>query len=190
MNPAVFLDRDDTIIKNVPYNGDPSQVELLTDVKEALQLLEKMEFKLFIVSNQSGVGRGLITVDQVNQVNEEMNRQLDNNFFTEIYNCHASPDAKDGSSAEELQLRKPSPELLLQAAKKWNLHLAYSFFIGDRLSDIECGHNAGCRSILVTNGTVSDQMTKASRVANFTASTLLGAAQWIQQQTGKLTAKS
>ena len=142
---AVFLDRDDTLMVNVPYLGDPTLVEIFPEAAAALYALRKADFLLFVVSNQSGVGRGLITRGQVSAVDAEMKRQLDGDYIHAFYHSFAAPDDPYATD------RKPSPELLLQAAKIHDLDLAASFFIGDRLSDIECGLNAGCRTVLLAH---------------------------------------
>jgi len=176
---AVFLDRDDTLIVNVPYLGDPSRVEIFPEAAQALFALRKAGFLLFVVSNQSGVGRGLITRDQVFAVNAELKRQLDGDYIHAFFQSYATPDDPYATD------RKPSPELLHEAAKAHDLDLPASFFIGDRLSDIECGLNAGCRSVLLTHANSSrressDQEDDVARVkAHYIANTLNEAAKWI-----------
>ncbi len=176
---AVFLDRDDTLMVNVPYLGDPAKVEIFPETAEALFALRKEGFLLFVVSNQSGVGRGLITRDQVMAVDTEMKRQFKGDYIHACYHSFATPDDPYATD------RKPSPELLLQAAKAHNLDLAGSFFIGDRLSDIECGLNAGCRTVLLAHAKSSrkegsDQEDAVARLkAHYIASTLIDAANWI-----------
>jgi D-glycero-D-manno-heptose 1,7-bisphosphate phosphatase len=176
---AVFLDRDDTLMVNVPYLGDPTLVEIFPEAAAALYALRKADFLLFVVSNQSGVGRGLITRDQVFAVNAEMKRQLNGDYIHAFFHSYAAPDDPYATD------RKPSPELLLQAAKVHDLDLAGSFFIGDRLSDIECGLNAGCRSVLLTHANSSrkensDQEDAVARLkAHYIASTLTEAVNWI-----------
>jgi D-glycero-D-manno-heptose 1,7-bisphosphate phosphatase len=176
---AVFLDRDDTLIVNVPYLGDPSRVEIFPEAAAALYSLRKAGFLLFVVSNQSGVGRGLITREQVVAVNTEMKRQLDGDYIQAFYHSYATPD--DPYSTD----RKPSPELLLQAAETHDLDLAASFFIGDRLSDIECGLNAGTRTILLTHAnssrrdSVDPEDTEALKKAHYITANLQDAARWI-----------
>ncbi len=176
---AVFLDRDDTLIVNVPYLGDPSRVEIFPEAAEALYALRKAGFLLFVVSNQSGVGRGLITREQVNAVNTELTRQLNGDYLHAFYHSYATPDDPYATD------RKPSPELLFQAAKTHDLDLVKSFFIGDRLSDIECGIHAGCRSVLLThekssrrNDADPEDITAREKAHYITAS-LKDAAQWI-----------
>ncbi len=143
--PAVFFDRDDTLMVNVPYLGDPAQVEAFADAALAMAELQSAGFLLFVVSNQSGVGRGLITKDQVHAVNIELTRQLGGKYIHAFYHSFATPDDPYATD------RKPSPELLFTAAKEHDVDLAQSFFVGDRLSDIECGLAAGCRTVFLTH---------------------------------------
>jgi D-glycero-D-manno-heptose 1,7-bisphosphate phosphatase len=142
---AVFLDRDDTLMVNVPYLGDPKQVEAFAEAAEAMAELQKAGFVLIVVSNQSGVGRGMITREQVATVNVELSRQLGEKVIHAFYNSFSTPS--DPSPSD----RKPSPELLFKAAKEHDLDLAKSFFVGDRLSDIECGIAAGCGTVFLTH---------------------------------------
>ncbi len=178
-HPAVFFDRDDTLMVNVPYLGDPSKVEIFPEAAMALYQLRQAEFWLFVVSNQSGVGRGLITRSQVFAVNAELKRQLDGDYIHAFYHSFAPPEDTKATD------RKPSPELLFKAAEINNLDLPKSFFVGDRLSDIECGINAGCRTILLTHEKSSrrenpgEEDVLAREKAHFIASTLMEAAQWI-----------
>ncbi len=176
---AVFLDRDDTLMVNVPYLGDPTRVEIFPEAAAALYSLRQAGFLLFVVSNQSGVGRGLITRDQVIAVDTEMKRQLDGDYIHAFFHSYATPDDPYATD------RKPSPELLLEAAKVHDLDLAASFFIGDRLSDIECGINAGCRTVLLNHANSSRKENSdkedalAREKAHYIAPTLTDAAKWI-----------
>jgi len=176
---AVFLDRDDTLMVNVPYLGDPAHVEIFPEAAQALYALRQAGFLLFVVSNQSGVGRGLITREQVFAVNAEMKRQLDGDYIHAFFQSYATPEDPYATD------RKPSPELLLQAAKTHDLDLPASFFIGDRLSDIECGLNAGCRTVLLTHAnssrkeSVDAEDAVARTKAHYITTTLMDAARWI-----------
>ena len=178
-NRAVFFDRDDTLMVNVPYLGDPKLVEVYPEAAEALYALRHAGFLLFVVSNQSGVGRGLITREQVASVNMELTRQLKGDYIHAFFHSFATPDDPYATD------RKPSPELLHQAAKVHDVELVKSFFIGDRLSDIECGLNAGCRTVLLTHAKSSrrDEVDPEDAVArgkaHYIASTLMDAANWI-----------
>ncbi|HUB67366.1 MAG TPA: HAD-IIIA family hydrolase [Candidatus Methylacidiphilales bacterium] len=178
---AVFFDRDDTLMVNVPYLGDPSKVEIFPEASEALFKLHQSEFWLFVVSNQSGVGRKLITRNQVFAVNVELERQLGGDYIRAFYHSFATPDDPKATD------RKPSPELLFKAAEMHGLDLAGSFFVGDRLSDIECGLNAGCRTVLLMHPKSSrhhettQEDLQAQQMAHYLAGDLMDATQWILQ---------
>jgi len=172
---AVFFDRDDTLMKNVPYLADPAQVAIMADAIPTLQALAALDLELFIVSNQSGVGRGLVTPEQLRAVNEELIRQLGSRFFREIYHSYGDPGRPD----LHLLTRKPSPQILFQAARDHGLDLKRSYFVGDRLGDILCGRNAGCRTALVRTGENGAEWPRASRLADFSADTLAEIGQWI-----------
>jgi histidinol-phosphate phosphatase family protein len=150
---AVFLDRDGTIIYDVGYPKDPEQIQLLPGVIEALNSLKKHRFKLIIVSNQSGIGRGILTLNEVEQINRHVVSILGKNGISidATYYCPHAPE-------ERCSCRKPSPEMLLRAAKDLNLDLGRSFLIGDKLSDIEAGKRAGCKTILLRNNSTAEEI--------------------------------
>ena len=173
MNNAVFFDRDDTLIENVPYNGDPERVILLPGAREALQRCRQAGFLLFIVSNQSGVGRGYITHDQVHAVNREMIRQLGDDFFQAIYMCYDDPNAPQHGC------RKPSPLMIHQAAAEYTVDLTSSFVVGDSGSDIEAGRNAGCRTVQLLH---KPETPICIPGATFNAHSLQQAVDWILNQ--------
>jgi len=145
---AVFLDRDGTLIEEREYLSDPENVALFAGATDALLSLQTAGFKLFVVSNQSGVGRGLFTLQEVERVNHRMAQCFAQNGvrFEKIY---IAPEAPGQASRG----RKPSPQFLLDARDEFGLDLHASFVIGDKLSDLECGWNAGVKkSILVRTG--------------------------------------
>jgi len=148
MNRAVFLDRDGTLIVEKNYLSRPEDVETLRGTPAGLSRLAAAGFKLFIVSNQSGIGRGYFTLADVDRVNEHLSRELARSgvHFEKIYVAPEKPD-------EPSHGRKPSPGFLFDARAEFGLDLAQSFLIGDKLSDLECGWNAGVKkSILVRTG--------------------------------------
>lgn len=142
---AVFLDRDGTLMEEVHYCGDPAQVRLYPGVCEALRNLKQAGFRLFIVTNQSGIGRGMITEAQYHAVQAELLRQLGHQLIDRSYFCADAPG--DVSSR-----RKPEPGMVLEAAKEFDIDLSRSFFVGDKSSDIECGRRAGTRTVQVLTG--------------------------------------
>jgi D-glycero-D-manno-heptose 1,7-bisphosphate phosphatase len=143
--PAVFLDRDGTLIHDADYCSDPSQVRVFGGVSEALGRLKKRGYKLIVITNQSGIGRGFFTTDQYHAVEAEVLRQVGSNLIEATYFC---PDVPGQPSAR----RKPAPGMILDAAGDHQIDLARSFFIGDKEIDVECGHNAGLRAIRVKTG--------------------------------------
>ena len=179
MKRAIFFDRDDTLIKNVPYLGDPSLVSLMPGVRENLPRLLAAGFELFLISNQSGVGRGLITKEQVDAVNEEMFRQLGGNFFTDLYMCYTAPGQPDANHE-----RKPGAGLLFKARDEHGIDLANSVIIGDRISDVQCGINGGCKSVLLLHDTedTPEQREQAKQLAHFVAEDFAVAVEWILQK--------
>ena len=148
MNRAVFLDRDGTLIVEKNYLHNPEEVELFPGAGAALKKLSDAGFKLIIVTNQSGIGRGYFTLADAGRVNERVNREFarDGVRFEKTY---IAPEAPDQPS----RVRKPSPQFLFDARDEFNLNLAESFMVGDKLIDLECGWNAGVKkSILVRTG--------------------------------------
>ena len=148
MKPAVFFDRDGVLIEERNYLHRVEDVVFLPGVAAALKRLQDAGLKLFIVSNQSGVGRGYFTLADVERVNEHLRRELARAgvYFEKIY---IAPEAPDQPSRG----RKPAPQFLFDARDEFNLNLAESFMVGDKLIDLECGWNAGVKkSILVRTG--------------------------------------
>jgi D-glycero-D-manno-heptose 1,7-bisphosphate phosphatase len=145
---AVFLDRDGTIIEDKDYLHRPEEVVIYPGVGPALKRLQDAGFKLVIVTNQSGVGRGYFTLEDVHRVHEHLSAELarDGVRFERIYIAPEHPDAPSRG-------RKPSPQFLFDARDELGIDVARSFMVGDKLIDLECGWNAGVRaSLLVRTG--------------------------------------
>jgi D-glycero-D-manno-heptose 1,7-bisphosphate phosphatase len=152
MKPAVFLDRDGVLIEEKNYLHRAEDVVVLPGVGPALKRLADAGFSLFIVSNQSGVGRGYFTLADVERVNEHLCREL-GGAGARLEKIYIAPEAPDQPSRG----RKPSPQFLFDARDEFGLELAASFMIGDKLIDLECGWNAGVKkSILVRTGYGAD----------------------------------
>ncbi len=148
MNRAIFFDRDGTLIAEKNYLCRPEDVEIFPGAAAALKQLADAGFQLFIVTNQSGVGRGYFTLADAERVNEHLAREFarDGVRFGKIY---IAPEAPDQPSRG----RKPSPQFLFDARDEFSLNLAESFMVGDKLIDLECGWNAGVKKcILVRTG--------------------------------------
>ncbi len=151
--PAVFLDRDGTLIHDADYCSDPKQVRLFEGVADALGRLKKRGYKIIVITNQSGIGRGFFTVAQYRAVEEEVLRQIGSSLIEATYFC---PDVPGQPS----KCRKPAPGMILEAARDHHIDLGRSFFIGDKEIDVKCGQNAGVRTIRVRTG--FDKMTNGS----------------------------
>jgi D-glycero-D-manno-heptose 1,7-bisphosphate phosphatase len=142
---AVFFDRDGTLMEEVNYCADPAQVRVYPGVPEALAKLKAAGFRVFVITNQSGIGRGMFTVEQYRAVEREFLRQVGEGLIDATYFC---PDTPDIPSTR----RKPEPGMVLEAAADYGIDLANSWFVGDKAADIECGRRAGTRTILVLTG--------------------------------------
>src|SRR5271154_2990027 len=148
MNRAVFIDRDGTMIAEKNYLRRPEDVEIFPATRIGLKKLCGAGFKLFIVSNQSGVGRGHFTMADVEKVNQHLCGELARDEIR-LEKIYIAPEAPDQPSRG----RKPSPQFLFDARDEFDLNLAESFMVGDKLIDLECGWNAGVKkSILVRTG--------------------------------------
>src|SRR6516225_4896663 len=145
LSPAVFIDRDGTIMEDIDYCSHPKDVRIFPGVPEALRRLKSLGFKLIIITNQSGIGRGLFTIDQYGVVEAEVLQQLGDDLIDATYYC---PDAPGQHST----CRKPAPGMVVKATRDHQIDLSCSFLIGDKEIDVECAHNAGVRAIRVRTG--------------------------------------
>ena len=152
LRPAVFLDRDSTLLEPVHYLDDPEQVRLLPDAAEAIKRLRRAGFACVLVINQSAIGRGMITEARLEEIHAEMGRQLAERgaSIDGIYSC---PDVYTGHdwATVESHNRNPGPGLFLQAAADLGLEMVASWMVGDLVSDVMAGLNAGCQSILLAS---------------------------------------
>jgi D-glycero-D-manno-heptose 1,7-bisphosphate phosphatase len=148
MNRAVFLDRDGTLIEDKDYLHRPEEVVIFPGAVSALKRLQDAGFKLFLITNQSGVGRGYFTLADVEKVHAHLCAELakEGVRFEKIYVAPEHPDAPSRG-------RKPSPQFLFDARDEFGIDLGQSYIVGDKLIDLECGWNAGVKkSILVRTG--------------------------------------
>ncbi len=152
---AIFLDCDGTLIEDHGYINHPDQVMLLAGVTDALVELRAMGYKLIVVSNQSGVARGIVTEKVLAQIHSRLKKLLaeKNTSLDRIYYCPYHPDGVVEKYRKESDDRKPAPGMLLTAADKMNIDLNQSWMIGDGDRDIEAGSQAGCRTILINYST-------------------------------------
>jgi D-glycero-D-manno-heptose 1,7-bisphosphate phosphatase len=177
MTAAVFLDRDGTLIAEKNYLSKIEDVAVYPGAAGALKRLQDAGFKLFIVSNQSGVGRGYFTLADVERVNGHL-CDIFANAGVRFEKIYVAPEAPDQPSRG----RKPSPRFLFDARDEFKLDLAHSYVIGDKLIDLECGWNAGVKkSILVRTGYGAEleRAAPAKLAAAVVVDDLSAAADWI-----------
>jgi len=177
---AVFLDRDGTINVDRHYLSDPAQLELIPGVPGALRRLADAGFLLFIVTNQSGIGRGYYTLTDMQEVHERLCAELAvaGVRFARIYFAPEAPEAPSRG-------RKPSPQFLFDARDEFGVDLAQSYMVGDKLIDVQCGQNAGVkRSILVRTGYGAEvERTESAKLrAVQVVDDLAAATNWILQE--------
>ncbi len=177
MKPAVFLDRDGTLIEEKVYLSRPELVVIFPGVGAALRGLQDAGFALFMVTNQAGIGRGYFTLTDMENVNRHLLTQLGKEGvrFEKIY---FAPEAPDQPSRG----RKPSPQFLFDARDEFGVDLGRSYMIGDKLIDLQCGWNAGVkRSLLVRTGYGAEvERSSADKLgAAVVADDLPAAARWI-----------
>jgi len=157
MKRAVFLDRDGTLNEEREYLADPAKLVLFPGIGPALRRLMDADFLLFIVTNQSGIGRGYYTVEDMHRVNARLCELLtkDGVRFEKIY---FAPEAPEQPSRG----RKPSPQFLFDARDEFGVDLTQSYMVGDKLIDLECGWNAGVKqSVLVKTGYGAEAVKKS-----------------------------
>jgi D-glycero-D-manno-heptose 1,7-bisphosphate phosphatase len=152
--PAVFLDKDGTLVDDVPYNVDPRLIRLAPGAGDALARLAVAGYRLVVVSNQSGVARGLFDETLLTAVETELRSSLASHGveLDGVAFCPHLPGGTVEAYAIECDCRKPKPGLLRQMAERLDLDLAGSWMVGDILDDVEAGRAAGCRTILVDVG--------------------------------------
>ena len=134
------MDRDGTIVVDVPYNGDPELVQLVPGAREALDRLRAAGLKVGVLTNQSGIGRGMISETEMLAVNARVDELL--GPFDGWFICPHSPD-------DDCECRKPKPKLIVDAAAAWGIEPSQIVVIGDKESDIEAARNAGSRGIRI-----------------------------------------
>ena len=154
MRYAIFLDRDNTIIRNDDHLGDPAGVELFEDSVDSLLRFVEAGYELVVVTNQSGVARGLFTEEDVHAVHETIRKQVrdasgGHDLLVHWYHSPYHPDGHVEPFNIAHDTRKPEPGMLHQAAAELDLDLAGSWMIGDTPRDVRAGQNAGCRTILL-----------------------------------------
>lgn len=179
LRAAVFLDKDGTVLADVPYNVDPERMAYAPMALAGLSRLAQTDMSLVVISNQPGVARGLFAADALNAVGVKLAAMFHaaGAHLDGFYWCPHHPEGVVQAYSIVCDCRKPNPGLLLRAAHELDLDLAASWFIGDILDDVEAGNRAGCRSILLDVGNETEWRTGPDRVPYCRAPDLESAAQ-------------
>ena len=175
--PAIFLDRDGTLMHEVNYCRDPALVRLVDGAGEALRRLKNAGFTLVIITNQSGIARGTMPTADFEAVQARLLELLGPDQIDASYMC---PDGPAGESGR----RKPSPAMVHEAARDLSLDLDHSWFIGDKVVDLQCGLNAGTRAVLVRTGHGHLVSVPDAAGAHFVAKDIASAADFILSHSG------
>jgi len=150
-HPAVFIDRDGTINVNVHHLRRVEDLELIPGADKAIAKLNTADYIVIVITNQSAIARGLLTESGLAEIHTELQNRLakSNATINAIYHCPHHPEYGDCITCN---CRKPNPDMILRAAQEHNIDLSRSYMIGDSLSDLQAGWNAGCKSALVRTG--------------------------------------
>lgn len=178
---AVFLDKDGTLIDDLPWNVDPALITLAPGAGAALRLLRRHDYRLIVISNQPGVALGLFPESALAPVFQRLQALL-NPYDVSLDGFYYCPHAPVGAlplDTSPCSCRKPLPGMLLQAASAHDIALAASWMIGDILHDVEAGHRAGCRSLLIDNGNETEWDLSGLRQPQGRMPDLLAAARFI-----------
>jgi len=172
--PPVFLDRDGTLIEEMEYLRDPHLVRLEEGVVDGLTLLMEHRHPLIVLSNQSGIGRGMFLESDAQLVNARLSDMLQAHgiSITAWYLCPHTPE-------ERCECRKPLPGMAIAASRDWHLTLSGSYVIGDKQSDLELADTVGATGILLTTGHGREFADRARREARPVFNNLRGAARYI-----------
>ncbi len=185
VNKAIFIDKDGTLIPDIPYNADATLISLSADAVKGLAQLQQEGYLMIIISNQSGIAHGYFTERDLVEVEHKIGDLLQEHKIR-LDGFYFCPHAMEGE-IEKYRLRcdcrKPQPGLLMKAAADFKVDLLQSWMIGDLLNDVEAGHRAGCRSIMIHNGCETEWKMNPRNVPDKLVDTIDQAAAYILKST-------
>ncbi len=189
LRPAIFLDKDGTVLQDVPYNVDPANMIFAPGAAAGLARLALIGVPLYVITNQPGIALGRFCLDDLADMQQHLSQ-----MFTQVgatldglYFCPHHPEGTVPQYACECECRKPAPGLLLHAAKQHGIDLARSWLIGDILNDIEAGNRAGCQTILIDNGNETEWDLDQGRTPDYRVADLEEASRFVLGQRVHLT---
>ena len=181
---AIFLDKDGTLIEDLPYNIEQRRITLCAGAGAGLRLLARLDYRLFVVTNQDGVAHGYFSEEDVEGVGHRLADLLFRERLTleGYYYCPHHPDGAVAPYARDCNCRKPKLGMLLQAGYDHAIDLRASWMIGDILHDVEAGNRAGCRTLLIDNGNETEWRLGPRRIPTRMAPDLYAAALLIAEE--------
>jgi D-glycero-D-manno-heptose 1,7-bisphosphate phosphatase len=184
LSKAVFLDKDGTLVDDIPYNVDLDLIQLAEGALEGLRLLQEQNYQLFVVTNQSGVARGYFEEQALSAVEKRLQELLSaaEVQLSGFYYCPHHPAGNIPQYSVVCSCRKPQPGLLQKAALEHRINLAASWLVGDILNDVEAGNRAGCRTVLIDNGNETEWVLNPRRHPDFMVKNLYEAAATIVRE--------
>lgn len=175
MKRAIFLDRDGTINVDTGYLSEPDSLVIIRGAKKGIRMLKKNGFMVFIITNQSGVGRGYFSLEQLEAVNQRLLQELakDGIVIDDVRFCPHHPQQK-------CSCRKPEPQLVSDLIRQYEIDAENSYFVGDKLLDVKTGKNVGCKTILISDdsGFIFEEEEDWTQ-PDFVAKNLYEGAKWI-----------
>lgn len=180
---AIFFDSDGTLVDDVPFNAEPRHIRLVSGAGAALRLLAGLDYRLFVVCNQSGIAHGCFGEEAMQPVADRLADLLfrEQLVLDGFYYCPHHPLGTIKDYALACPCRKPAPGMLLRAAREHGIDLRASWMVGDILNDVEAGNRAGCRTLLIDNGNESEWRLGPRRLPTRIAPDLYSAALLIAQ---------
>jgi D,D-heptose 1,7-bisphosphate phosphatase len=181
VTPTVFIDKDGTLVHDMPYNADPRRLQLREDAGDALRRLQEAGYRLVVVTNQAGVAFGHFTEAALAPLWSALTAQLADEGvqLSGIYYCPHHPQASIAGYRKRCGCRKPQDGLLRYAAEAHDTDLLRSWMIGDILDDVEAGHRAGCRCVLLDVASETEWVMTPLRTPDFIAPDLTAASRHI-----------
>jgi D-glycero-D-manno-heptose 1,7-bisphosphate phosphatase len=183
---CIFLDKDGTLVEDLPYNVDPARIRLTAGAASALRLFHAEGYRLIVISNQSGVALGHFPEPALEAVHLRLVELLAEASvpLAGFYYCPHHPEGSVPEYTKACTCRKPEPGLLTAAAAEHGIDLFRSWFIGDILDDVEAGRRAGCRTVLIDNGNETEWKPGPLRMPHLVARDLSEAAELIIAESG------
>jgi D-glycero-D-manno-heptose 1,7-bisphosphate phosphatase len=181
LNKAVFLDRDGTIIEDTGYISAPEEVKFIPGAIEAVKKLNQAGYKVIIISNQSGVARGILNEAMLQSIDKTMHRKILNGgaHIDGSYYCPHHPEHGVYPYRQYCECRKPHPGLIKKATREHEIDLSKSFMVGDKATDIETGKRAGVKTLFVLSGRGAEETKELKEKPDHLADNLPEAAEWI-----------